>query len=87
MVNTKNTTCPVLPFLYISFRDEKRFFKNVLGKIDKNNTALVYLYTANRWLAIRLVSFCSLFSSSFSFFKLDENLASFRLKYLSKKKK
>ncbi|XP_041460450.1 ATP-binding cassette sub-family C member 9-like isoform X1 [Lytechinus variegatus] len=37
-----------------AYRDEKRFFKDILVKIDKNNTALVYLYTANRWLAIRL---------------------------------
>ncbi|XP_071484824.1 ATP-binding cassette sub-family C member 9-like [Diadema antillarum] len=37
-----------------AYKDEKRFFRNILGKIDKNNTALVYLYTANRWLAIRL---------------------------------
>ncbi len=38
------------------FRDEDRFRREILERIDKNNTAYLWLNAANRWLGIRLVS-------------------------------
>uniref|UniRef100_A0ABM0N098 ATP-binding cassette sub-family C member 9-like n=1 Tax=Saccoglossus kowalevskii TaxID=10224 RepID=A0ABM0N098_SACKO len=39
-----------------AFRDEKRFRKQIVDRIDRNNIAYIYLQTANRWLGIRLDS-------------------------------
>ncbi|CAH1801693.1 unnamed protein product [Owenia fusiformis] len=37
-----------------AYRDETRFMERIHERIDSNNTAYLYLNTANRWLGIRL---------------------------------
>ncbi|XP_033096645.1 ATP-binding cassette sub-family C member 9-like [Anneissia japonica] len=37
-----------------AYCQENRFRRSILKKIDRNNTAYIYLQTANRWLGIRL---------------------------------
>lgn len=44
------------PFFISCFSVSKRFEKDILKKIELNNTAYLYLQTSNRWLGTRLVS-------------------------------
>ncbi|XP_077987765.1 ATP-binding cassette sub-family C member 9-like [Glandiceps talaboti] len=37
-----------------AYRDERRFRKRIVRRIDFNNLAFIFLQTTNRWLAIRL---------------------------------